>query len=166
MGAAAAATLAIGKLKVLMLMERYEEHAAEVWRWVGPIYTWSQNVCETIFKSLWKAQEAAVHFGQRSFGRGKKDEASEVKVGNKALMKEGAAYSKDAPVTKPDPPLTEGVDKLRGVDLSEQGDSSYTGVLKALDAAADDWVILTLCVALGITLGFKWMRRRSRRPSA
>jgi hypothetical protein len=86
---------------------------------------------------------------------------SETEVGKKAVMKEGAAL-----VSNSDPALTEGVDKLRGVDLSEQGDSSYTGVLKALDAAADEWVILTLCVALGVTLGFKWMRRRSRRPSA
>jgi hypothetical protein len=76
MGAAAAATLAIGKLKVLMLMERYEEHGAVVWRWVGPIYTWSQNVCAVIFKSLWKAQEVAVQFLQRVSGWGKKDETA------------------------------------------------------------------------------------------
>lgn len=166
MGAAAAATLAIGKVKVLKLMERYEEQGAVVWRWVGPIYTWSQNVCKLLFKSLWEAREAAVQFGQRTFGRGKKDETSKAEVGNKAVIKEGTSYSKDAPDSSSDPAWPDGVDNFGGVDASEKGDSSYTGVLKALDAAADEWVILTLCVALGATLGFKWMRRRSRRPPA
>lgn len=152
-GAVAAAALAIAKLKVVSCLRDY---GLDIERWVGFVHLRVRNGLGALSNLVWWFCETALGRTNSSPGEEANGKADGAAFRGGDLGENGTPYLEGRVVE------TDG----NGDALVERPPALLSGALKGFHSAREEWVLLALCVALGFTLGFRWVRQRSRRAAS